>query len=79
MEVFMKRIRVKQLFREKETFKDQEVIVCGWVRTNRAQAQFGFLNVNDGFKLFTITLYQTLKKSQNLELVFLFKLKVKYY
>ena len=44
----MKRIRVKQLFREKETFKDQEVIVCGWVRTNRAQAQFGFLNVNDG-------------------------------
>ena len=44
----MKRTRVKQLFREKETFKDQEVVICGWVRTNRAQAQFGFLNINDG-------------------------------
>ena len=44
----MKRIRVKQLFREKEAFKDQEVVICGWVRTNRAQAQFGFLNINDG-------------------------------
>ena len=44
----MKRIRVKQLFREKEKFQDQNVVICGWVRTNRAQAQFGFLNVNDG-------------------------------
>ena len=44
----MKRIKVKQLFREKESFKDQEITICGWVRTNRAQAQFGFLNINDG-------------------------------
>ena len=44
----MKRIRVKQLFREKENFKDQEVVICGWVKSNRAQAQFGFLNINDG-------------------------------
>ena len=44
----MKRIRVKQLFREKELFKEKEVVICGWVRTNRAQAQFGFLNINDG-------------------------------
>ena len=44
----MKRVRVKQLFRQKDSFKDQEVVICGWVRTNRAQAQFGFLNINDG-------------------------------
>ena len=44
----MKRVRVKQLFREKESFKEKEVVICGWIRTNRAQAQFGFLNVNDG-------------------------------
>ena len=44
----MKRVRVKQLFREKESFSEKEVVICGWVRTNRAQAQFGFLNVNDG-------------------------------
>ena len=41
----MRRIKIKELF---ETNKSQEVIIFAWVRTNRAQAQFGFLNVNDG-------------------------------
>ena len=40
--------KIKQLFRQKEQYVDKEVTVMGWVRTNRAQAQFGFLNVNDG-------------------------------
>ena len=44
----MKRIRIKELF---DTQKEQEVFICAWVRTNRAQAQFGFLNVNDGSTL----------------------------
>ena len=44
----MKRIKVKQLFVNKEVYANQVVTICGWVRTNRAQAQFGFLNVNDG-------------------------------
>ena len=41
----MKRDRIKKLFEEKQA---KEATVYGWVRTNRAQAQFGFLNVNDG-------------------------------
>ena len=41
----MKRDRIKRLFEEKQA---KEATVYGWVRTNRAQAQFGFLNVNDG-------------------------------
>ena len=41
----MRRTKIKQLFLEK---KEQEVLIYAWVRTNRAQAQFGFLNVNDG-------------------------------
>ena len=44
----MKRIKIKAIFRGKEAFSEQTVTICGWVRTNRAQAQFGFLNVNDG-------------------------------
>ena len=44
----MKRIRVKELFRQKEMYSEKEVTVCGWVRTNRSQAQFGFLNINEG-------------------------------
>ncbi|MDE5566062.1 MAG: asparagine--tRNA ligase [Anaeroplasmataceae bacterium] len=44
----MKRIRMKQLFEQKDTFANQTIMLMGWVRTNRAQAQFGFLNINDG-------------------------------
>ena len=42
------RTRIKQLFRSTQDFVSKEVEVCAWVRTNRAQAQFGFLNINDG-------------------------------
>jgi len=41
----MKRDKIKVLLEEKQ---EKEVYICAWVRTNRAQAQFGFLNVNDG-------------------------------
>ncbi len=42
------RTRIKQLFRNTSEYASKEVTICAWVRTNRAQAQFGFLNVNDG-------------------------------
>ncbi len=42
------RTKIKQLFRNKDEYASKEVTVCAWVRTNRAQAQFGFLTVNDG-------------------------------
>ena len=41
----MRRTKIKDLFKEP---KEQEVLIYAWVRTNRAQAQFGFLNINDG-------------------------------
>ena len=44
----MKRTRIKELFRQRELFSEKSVTVCAWVRTNRSQAQFGFLNINDG-------------------------------
>ena len=44
----MRRERIRSLFYEKQ---EKEVLIMGWVRTNRAQAQFGFLNVNDGSTL----------------------------
>ena len=42
------RTRIKQIFRNKEEYSSKEIKVCAWVRTNRAQSQFGFLTVNDG-------------------------------
>ena len=44
----MKRTRIKEIFQNK---KEEHVVVCAWVKTNRAQAQFGFLNINDGSTL----------------------------
>ena len=42
------RTKIKQLFAKSAEYADKKVEIYGWVRTNRAQAQFGFLNVNDG-------------------------------
>ena len=42
------RTKIKQLFRNTSEYASKEVEICAWVRTNRAQSQFGFLNVNDG-------------------------------
>ncbi|MBR5967256.1 MAG: asparagine--tRNA ligase [Lachnospiraceae bacterium] len=44
----MMRTRIKQLFRNTSEYASKEVTVYAWVRTNRSQAQFGFLTVNDG-------------------------------
>lgn len=42
------RLRIRDLFADPAKHQGKEVNVMAWVRTNRAQAQFGFLNVNDG-------------------------------
>jgi asparaginyl-tRNA synthetase len=39
---------VKHIFRNKDMYKDQTIILNGWVRNNRAQKEFGFLNFHDG-------------------------------
>ncbi|NLL78582.1 MAG: asparagine--tRNA ligase [Clostridiales bacterium] len=39
---------IKQLYRNKEQYIDQEITVGGWVRSNRDSKTFGFLVVNDG-------------------------------
>ena len=44
----MKDIEIRALFRNKEKYGDQEVVVHGWVRGNRSSNQFGFLSINDG-------------------------------
>jgi asparaginyl-tRNA synthetase len=41
-------VSVKELFRNFKQFDGQEVLVQGWLRTNRNQKEFGFLNLNDG-------------------------------
>ena len=42
------RVKTKKIFLNLNDFKDKEVVIMAWVRTNRPQAKFGFLSVNDG-------------------------------
>ena len=39
---------VKDLFLEVESFENKEVVLEGWVRNNRSQSNFGFIDFNDG-------------------------------
>lgn len=44
----MKDIQLRQLFRNTEKYANQEVIISGWIRTNRSSNKFGFVEINDG-------------------------------
>lgn len=39
---------IKRIHRETQKFANKEVTLHGWVRNNRAQKEFGFLNFHDG-------------------------------
>ncbi len=39
---------VRKLYRETESYKEKEIILNGWIRNNRAQKAFGFIDLHDG-------------------------------
>ncbi len=44
----MKRVELKQIFKNQATFGGQKVTVCGWAKTIRDSKSFGFIELNDG-------------------------------
>lgn len=44
----MKEVKVKDLYRNSELYGGEEIVVGGWVRTNRGSNKFGFIELNDG-------------------------------
>ncbi len=44
----MKEVKVKDLYRNSEQYGGEEIVVGGWVRTNRGSNKFGFIELNDG-------------------------------
>lgn len=44
----MKDIQLRELYRNTDSFAGKEVVVQGWVRTNRSSNKFGFIELNDG-------------------------------
>lgn len=41
-------IQMKEIFQKTSTYADQEITVCGWVKSNRNSKAFGFITLNDG-------------------------------
>ena len=44
----MKDIQLRQLYVNTDQYAGKEVVVRGWVRTNRSSNKFGFVEINDG-------------------------------
>ena len=44
----MKDIQLRELHRNTAQYADKEIVVRGWVRTNRSYNKFGFIEINDG-------------------------------
>ena len=44
----MQKITVRDLYKNTATYANQEVYICGWVRTCRDSKTFGFIELNDG-------------------------------
>ncbi len=63
MIVNMKKITVKDLYKNTDTFVDKEITLEGWVKTVRDSKTFGFIELNDGtfFKNVQIVFNDTLE------------------
>ena len=59
----MKKITVKDLYKNTDTFVDKEITLEGWVKTVRDSKTFGFIELNDGtfFKNVQIVFNDTLE------------------
>ena len=44
----MKDIQLRELHRNTASYVDKEIVVRGWIRTNRSSNKFGFIELNDG-------------------------------
>jgi len=56
---------IRRLYQSHQELQNKEVELYGWVRNNRAQKEFGFLNVNDGTFFETIQVVYESNKLDN--------------
>ena len=60
----MKDIQIRNLFRETDKYAGSEIVVRGWIRTNRGSNKFGFIELNDGTFFKSV---QVVYEAENLE------------
>lgn len=65
----MKKLTIKDLYLNKENYKDKEITISAWVRTVRDSKSFGFIELNDGtyFKNLQIVFNDTLENFEDIK------------
>ena len=63
----MKDIQLRELHRNATSYADKEVVVRGWVRTNRSSNKFGFIELNDGTFFKSVQVVYEADKISNFE------------
>ena len=65
----MKKLTIKDLYLNKENYKDKEISISAWVRTVRDSKSFGFIELNDGtyFKNLQIVFNDTLENFEDIK------------
>lgn len=58
-------IRVKDLYEKAEQFEQKEISIKGWIRNNRDQKEFGFIDLHDGSCFETLQIVYELKSLEN--------------
>lgn len=69
----MEKTVVRQLVRDAGCYSGKQVEVSGWIRSNRDQKSFGFLNLNDGTHFNTIQVVYEKEALANFEEVAKFR------
>ncbi len=63
----MKDIQLRELHRNTAAYDGKEVVVRGWVRTNRSSNKFGFIELNDGTFFKSVQVVYEAEKLTNYE------------
>ena len=63
----MKDIQLRELHRNTAAYDGKEVVVHGWVRTNRSSNKFGFIELNDGTFFKSVQIVYEAEKLANYE------------
>ena len=63
----MKDIQLRELHRNTAAYGDKEIVVRGWVRTNRSSNKFGFIEINDGTFFKSVQVVYEADKISNFE------------
>ncbi len=65
----MKDVQLRQLHRNTAEYADKEIVVRGWVRTNRSSNKFGFIELNDGTFFKSVQIVYEADKIDNFDLI----------